>query len=177
MAASRKGCLFDKTDYRKLRASLDNQVKNIQKIVINALAYIGETAVKTAREQGKYNDITGNLRSSIGYVILKDGKPVIGGNFEAVSVPPGKRTVKRPDGSIQTVKVGGDGAKGKKQGEEFLRKLRSKYPRGIVLIVVAGMDYAAYVEFKYDKDVLHSAEQVADSLLKKLLGKYMSTKG
>lgn len=87
MAASHKGCLFDKTDYRKLRASLDNQVKNIQKIVINALAYIGETAVKTAREQGKYNDITGNLRSSIGYVILKDGKPVIGGNFEAVSVP------------------------------------------------------------------------------------------
>lgn len=176
MAKSRKGCLFSKTDYRKLRAGLDKNVKNAHKVIINALAYIGETAVKTARENGRYNDITGNLRSSIGYVVLSDGKPVVGGNFDAVPVAAGKRTVKRPDGSVQTIKVGGDGSEGQKQGKELLKKLQSKYPWGIVLIVVAGMNYAAYVEFNKDKDVLHSAEQVADALLLKLLGKYISTK-
>lgn len=176
MAKSYKGCLFSKTDVRKLSLRTDKAIKNKTKAIINALAYIGETAVKTARENGRYNDITGNLRSSIGYVILNDGKKVKGGNFDAVSVPSGKRSIKRPDGSVQTITVGGDGSDGQKAAKDLLKKLQAKYPWGIVLIVCAGMNYAAYVEFNKDLDVLHSAEQVADSLLLQLLGGYISNK-
>lgn len=176
MAKARKGCLFSETDYAELKKSLDKDIKDAKKAIIRALAYIGETAVKTARENGRYNDITGNLRSSIGYVVLDNGKPVKGGRFATVTVQPGKRKVKRADGTVQTITVGGDGSAGQKAGEELLKKLQSKFPWGTVLIVCAGMDYAAYVEYKYDKDVLHSAEQVADALLLKLLGKYISKK-
>lgn len=154
----------------------DRVIKNKTKAIINALAYIGETAVKTARENGRYNDITGNLRSSIGYVILNDGKKVVGGNFNAVSVASGKRTIKKADGKTQTIKVGGDGSEGQKTAQELLKKLQAKYPWGIVLIICAGMKYAAYVEYHKDLDVLHSAEQIADSLLLQLLGGYISKK-
>lgn len=46
--------------------------------LIRAMSYAGEKFVKDAREmnksQGGFGDVTGNLRSSIGYFILKDGE-------------------------------------------------------------------------------------------------------
>lgn len=55
-------------------------------------------------------------------------------------------------------------SEGKAEGEAYARSLVSKFPKGIVLIVVAGMNYAAYVSAK-GKDVLDSAELLADKLV------------
>ena len=71
-----KGVIVSKTDMRKLRAGLQAKMKDIVELLIKQLSYIGEECIRIARESGSYNDITGNLRSSIGYVILYDGKPV-----------------------------------------------------------------------------------------------------
>lgn len=168
-----KGVIVSKTDMRKLKKGLEAKMKDIADLLIFRLSQIGEECVKIAREKGTYNDITGNLRSSIGYVILYDGKPVLGSNFEAVSVPAGIRTIKNPDGTIRKYKVGGDGVKGQQAGQELLEKLQAKYPWGIVLIVCAGMKYAAYVEAVHHKDVLTAAERKADSLAKELLNKWI----
>lgn len=135
----------------KVSASIDKEVKNLVDGVIDTLSYIGERAVTIARERGDYMNRTGNLRSSIGYVILHDGQPVRQGEPE----------------------VYGEGNQGSQVAEELLTMVRSEYPQGIVLIVCAGMNYASYVEDIYGKDVLTSArletEQLAERMLKELL--------
>ena len=107
---------------------------------------------------------------------LYDGKPVVGGKFIATTVQAGTRKVKRPDGSWQTIKVGGDGSAGQKAGQDLLKTLQSEYPWGLVLIVCAGMKYAAYVEAVRHKDVLTSAELRAESLAKQLLNGFITEK-
>lgn len=135
----------------KVSASIDKEVRNLVDGVIDTLSYIGERAVTIARERGDYMNRTGNLRSSIGYVILHDGQPVRQGEPE----------------------VYGEGNQGSQVAEELLTMVRSEYPQGIVLIVCAGMNYASYVEDIYGKDVLTSArletEQLAERMLKELL--------
>lgn len=155
-----KGVIVSKTDFRKLNAKLSMTKKEITDFILFRFEQIGEEAVKIAREKtwedGSFHDVTGNLRSSIGYVILIDGKIHKGSNFEAI---PGKK---------------GDGTKGSAVGQSFISKLQSKFPWGIVLIICAGMEYAAFVENIKHKDVLTSAEHLAESLMKKLLGKLIS---
>lgn len=147
-----KGVIVSITDMRKLNAKLSAKKKEITDFIVFRFEQIGEEAVKIAREQGSYHDVTGNLRSSIGYLILVDGKVVKQG------------APKRYPGTQ------GDGAKGEAEGQALLTKLKAKYPYGIVLIICAGMEYAAFVEDVRHKDVLTSAQHLAESLMKKLLG-------
>lgn len=146
-----KGVIVSKTDMRKLRAGLKAKTKDIVDHLVKQLTYIGEECVRIARQNGSYNDITGNLRSSIGYVVLYDGNPVVYGSSKQYS------------GSQ------GNGDQGAAAAEILLNSLRAKFHWGVVLIVCAGMKYAAYVENIHHKDVLTSAELKAESLANKLL--------
>lgn len=146
-----KGALVNKTNVLKLQKGLKMKLADIAKALVEQLTYIGEECVRIARENGSYNDITGNLRSSIGYVVLQDGKPVKQG------------APKQYDGKA------GNGAQGVTAAENLLKRLQAQYPRGIVLIICAGMHYAAYVENIYHKDVLTTADLKAQSLLKDLM--------
>lgn len=148
-----KGVIVSKTDMRKLKDDLKVKMNEITDFIIARFEQIGEECVKTARELGDYNDITGNLRSSIGYTILVDGQPVVKGDPKQYS---GKN---------------GNGAKGVAEAQALLSTLKAKFPWGVVLIVCAGMEYAAYVEDVRHKDVLTSAEHVAERMIKQLLGK------
>ena len=141
-----KGVIVSKTDMRKLKAGLQAKMKDIVALLVKQLSFIGEECIRIARESGSYNDITGNLRSSIGYVVLVDGKPVVTGASKQYS-----------------------GKAGPPAAEALLQSLQAKFPWGVVLIVCAGMKYAAYVEAVHHKDVLTSAELKAESLAKKLL--------
>lgn len=139
--------------------------------MVNVLCYAGEEVVKHARSlpspnpksmpkpipphQPGYIDWTGNLRASIGYVVLWDGAVVKMSDFAPV----------RGKG-----KKGGNGLTGSKKGREFLQKLIEENGEGLVLIVVAGMPYAAYVE-ALGYDVLDSAEIKAEEIVKRLLSK------
>ncbi len=146
-----KGVIVSKTDMRKLKSGLQAKMKDIADHIITQLTYIGDECIRIARENGSYNDITGNLRSSIGYVILYDGKPVQYGASKQYS---GKK---------------GNGEHGAHAAEALLQKLQAKFPWGIVLIVCAGMNYAAYVENIHHKDVLTTAELKMENLVEKLL--------
>lgn len=147
-----KGVIVSKTDMRKLKDNLNAKMKDITDFLVFRFEQIGEECIAIARDNGTYHDVTGNLRSSIGYVILVDGKEV-------------KRAEpKRYSGSQ------GDGAKGAAEGQAFLNSLKAKFPWGVVLIICAGMEYAAFVEDVKHKDVLTSAEHVAEKLVKQLIG-------
>ena len=113
---------------------LKSRVEELINETIYKLSYIGENVVNTARLSGEYLDQTGNLRSSIGYIISIDGEIIRRGEFNVVK----------------------DGKDGTKSGEALAQAL-AKTSKGITLIVVAGMHYAVYVSAK-GLDVLDSAE-------------------
>lgn len=111
----------------------------VRKEMLRTLSYIGESAVKMIRQQPmteSWNDITGNLRSSIGYVVVEGGNIITMSNFEQVK----------------------DGNKGTKEGLEYTEKIAkqeaSVIANNFALIVVAGMEYAIYVERRDNKVVL-----------------------
>jgi hypothetical protein len=125
---------------------LEAKARSLHRALVNNLIYVGEAAVKEARERGRYKDRTGNLRSSIGYCVVDDGKVISGSSFDVVKT----------------------GAQGSQEGRKFLTRLVSEHSSGLVLIVVAGMDYAAYVEAK-NLNVLDSAEQMSERLIPQLM--------
>lgn len=148
-----KGVLVSKTNTKKIYAKLQMERKKLIDFLVKQLSYIGEASVKIAREQGDYNDITGNLRSSISYIVLNDGEVKVHG------------AAKQYDGKK------GSGAKGVQEGEMLLKRLQAKFPWGVVLVVCAGMEYAAFVENVRGRRVLIDAELEAERLFNKLLGK------
>lgn len=158
----------------EIRRAAQESVDSLTQEIVRMLAYAGEEAVNTARnlpsppvsmymdENGEYRrrvephqpnyiDWTANLRSSIGYAVFVDGKPVTVGYFAPV-------------------KGGEDGAE---KGREFALSLAPEFPTGIALVVVAGMKYAKYVTSK-GYDVLDSSAAFArreiPSLIESLLG-------
>ncbi|TFU95265.1 hypothetical protein E4T81_01685 [Barnesiella sp. WM24] len=120
----------------------------VERQIIESLCRVGEEAVKLAKlippERG-FNDQTGNLRSSIGYVVVKDGKPV--------------------NVSFGAVKGGHAGVN---EGQRLALQVGSNYTDGYALVVVAGMNYAVHVESK-GRDVLTSAEKFAEKEIAKEL--------
>ncbi len=127
---------------------LEKRIGELRWKIIEIFKYVGEQAVNEARNNHRYANQTGNLQSSIGYCVLNKGDVIFGGRD-----------------SFKVEKNGQEGAKG---GWEFLQRLISEHPTGIVLIVVAGMEYAAYVEAK-NLNVLDSAEQLAEREIPRLL--------
>lgn len=120
----------------------------VERQIIESLTHIGEEAVKIAREPhaNDWQDQTGNLRSSIGYAVFKDGKQIGQSAFDTVPAKNAKKGTKQ------------DGAR---KGLELAREVGSQYTDGYALVVVAGMNYAVCVESK-GRDVLTSAEKAAE---------------
>jgi hypothetical protein len=122
------------------------QIERAEQQVIYNLAYIGEQCLAEARSTNSYKDRTGNLRSSIGYVIVKNGRIIRQSNFA----------------TVQT------GSQGKIEGEQYARSVARNFTEGITLIVVAGMNYASYVSAR-GFNVLDSAELLAKKIIPKML--------
>lgn len=133
----------------QLKEVLEKRKANLGQAILFRLQRTGETFVTNARNNGSYKDHTGNLRSSIGYVILKDGIQLFD-NF---------KTVPAVDPQATGIAVGAQNA------EDLLGDIAVAFPRGYVLIVVAGMEYAAAVESK-NFDVLTSSSLIAANDLK-----------
>lgn len=129
-----------KTPKAELRAYIAKGVEEQRQRVIRMLMYIGEQCVNDARLKGSYKDHTRNLRGSTGYVVVDNGKIV------SLSAP--------NNGSSE----------GSSKATAFLNELASGYSSGIVLIVVAGMHYAQYVQDR-GYNVLDSAEILAEKLI------------
>lgn len=130
------------TPMSSIEGFLKTQIERRQKAIINTFEYIGIACQNEARENGSYTDRTGNLRSSIGYVLVVDGMIH----------------------SLSQLDQNTGGAK----GQHYLKQLTSQFPHGIALILVAGMQYAARLE-AIDYNVLTSAELMAGEMIPKLM--------
>ena len=128
-----------------INRKVDRFVVNIEQRIIWALAMAGESFVNDARNTQTYQDQTGNLRSSIGYIIARDGI-IIQENVEG-----------KPEG--------------KAKAREVAREVLRDNSKGFILIVVAGMEYAAAVESK-GYDVITGSIPAAKALLKKKIKEY-----
>lgn len=130
----------------------DIQVRmmRLQRAIIRTFLAAGEKALNAARSTKSYKDQTGNLRSSIGYVVVADGQIVRMSDF-ALS------------------EKGSDRMTGQATGKDYIKKLVAEVPTGVALIMVAGMNYAVYVQKRFD--VLDSSELTADKILSELLPK------
>ena len=137
--------------------------KHVQKVVA-LLTYVGEEVVNQIRngDISSWIDRTGNLRSSIGYIITIDGETVKSSSFA---------TVKGPDAPqhIEGEKTDYSALNGSSEGRIYANRLASLYDKGIALIVVAGMEYASYVEKLENKVVLAQGEIEARKLVTKMV--------
>lgn len=98
-------------------------------MIIQAIETACIEVLQKARMLDTYKDQTHRLRSSLGYVIYKDGQQVAS-NFQSTG--------------------GEKGDEGVQIGQQRAAEAAAGIP-GIVAVVVAGADYASYVEAKgYD---------------------------
>lgn len=116
----------------------------IEQAILLRLKRVGERFIRNCRNNANFTDRTANLRSSFGYVILKNGTEVFGAL--------GK----------------GEGKEGPEQAQKVIDEVAQKFPTGFVLIGVAGMDYAAAVESK-GFDVITGSSAIAEQELKKAM--------
>ncbi|MSS16783.1 hypothetical protein [Sodaliphilus pleomorphus] len=120
--------------------------------VDRALSYLGEQCIVRIRDRSaedSWIDHTGNLRSSIGYAVYDYGKKYIESTFAVVR----------------------QGGKGASEGRKMVNELASKYANVYALVVVAGMNYAEFVEAIESKDVLASTESWARTKVDEYLNK------
>lgn len=111
----------------------------IKRLTIRALSELGEQCVTKIRDRAgdkSWYDQTGNLRSSVGYVIAHNKNIIQYSTFNQVN----------------------QGSEGVKTGKDLAKELAKRYSNNYVLIVVAGMNYAEFVEAMDNKDVLASTE-------------------
>lgn len=113
------------------------------------LTYCGENFVKLARINGNYTDRTGNLRSSIGYAVVKDGQ------------------ILRQDHQIAG--QGSEGQKGVANARMLVEVLAQEFSSGWALIGVAGMDYALAVESLDGYDVISSSSVATEVIMKEII--------
>ena len=106
--------------------------------------------IRNRSGETSWYDDTGNLRSSIGFVILDDGKIIFQSGFE-------------------TVKSGTEGSRIGKEFSEQVAQRTEQFKRGLVLLVVAGMEYAAYVEAMENKDGLASSKPYANRIVQEMI--------
>lgn len=125
--------------------------------IINSLSYLGLECIVKIRDrsaEASWYDHSGNLRSSVGFAIYNNGKVVMDSGFKQVL----------------------NGKEGVESGKKAIIELATKYANNqFTLVILAGMEYAEYVEAMENKDVLASTELWArgevESRIQKALSK------
>ena len=127
------------TKLSEVHDMLMREAERVERLTIRALSKLGEQCVTKIRDRAgdeSWYDQTGNLRSSVGYVIAHNKNIIQYSTFNQVK----------------------QGSEGVKTGKDLAKELAKRYSNNYVLIVVAGMNYAEFVEAMDNKDVIASTE-------------------
>lgn len=126
-----------------VKAHMDKAKQGFEDSLLDEFRRTGEQFIADARNIRTYQDQTGNLRSSIGYALFKDGQ------------------------MLEQTFPGGDVTG---SGGTLAKWVANSYKRGYLLVVVAGMFYAQYVEAK-SYDVLTGSSYAAETNIKARVAK------
>ena len=140
------------TKLSEVHDMLMRETERVERLTIRALSKLGEQCVTKIRDRAgdkSWYDQTGNLRSSVGYVIAHNKNIIQYSTFNQVK----------------------QGSEGVKTGKDLAKELAKRYSNNYVLIVVAGMNYAECVEAMENKNVLASAELFARKELPGMMSK------
>ncbi|HOZ15960.1 MAG TPA: hypothetical protein PLH91_03710 [Tenuifilaceae bacterium] len=141
-----------------IRKELLRQRQEIVHGIVDICHYVGEKFVKEARQamsidsgifpKNDYTDRTGNLRQSIGYILILDGKVLFS---------------RQPDNP---------------EGMSYYNFLISSLPKakGLWLVGMAGMKYASYVE-SMGYNVITSQSEMVFVDLSRMLKSYAESSG
>lgn len=127
------------TPMSEVQSELMAGLRQAERQIVRTLSYLGTLCVNRVRDRSgeeSWFDDTGNLRSSIGFVIARDGHIVGESGFGQVR----------------------QGSEGSMEGRKLAEELARQSSSGYMLVIVAGMHYASYVEARDNKDVLASTE-------------------
>lgn len=144
---AKKGGLTPLWSDKEVERWFDYYIDRAEEKIYLLLQRAGEEFVKIARKKGAYKDQTGNLRSSIGYVIAKEGE-VLTENFELAE-------------------KGSEKSRGMREAKRLTNDLIGLHKNGWVLIGVAAMPYAAFVEGIYNLDVVSVAADETEGWIRK----------
>lgn len=140
---------FTEADLGKQMEDIIGRIVRVTQNELNQLGLQMTTAARMkTKGQGGFNDQTGNLRSSIGFILMYDGEVVT----EDFKIAEG--------GTDRTTGV----AKGKEEAE----RISKESPEGWAIILVAGMEYASWVE-NMGYDVISGTTLGADKKLQRAL--------
>ena len=141
-----------KTSMESIDDLIEQANRTIYQEIVRALSYLGEQSVAKVRDREQsesWIDQTGNLRSSIGYAVYSHGKQLMESAFDMVR----------------------NGTQGQSEGRRMVESLANQYSTTYAMVVVAGMNYAEFVEARESKDVLASTEIWAKSKIDDYLKK------
>lgn len=151
-----------KFDPSAFRRRVDEILANKRADIIEALIYVGDACVIHAKSNYTYTDQTGNLTNSIGYVIFEDGE-VVSEHFKKTTN--GNGLTENPYSTTGQIF--------NKSREVAKKALKGQM--GFVLVIVAGMEYAMFVETK-GKVVLAATELYAQNEIQNLLKNFKAKK-
>lgn len=140
---------FSEDDIEKI---IEEFLNRVVRIIKNELSQIGLEAISEARlkskQQGGFDDQTGNLRSSMYYCLIYNGEIIIE-DFEASN-------------------KGSDKQSGIESAKKASRDIASEDNEGWGIVIGAAMEYASWVEAK-GFDVITGATLSAESKLKRAM--------
>lgn len=134
------------TPTKQINALLRHEAERQRRVLIRTMLYCAEEITNAARSTDSYTDRSGNLRSSVGCIVIVDGKIIQEYGFEQIK----------------------QGAQGVTDGQDYAYSLARQFPKGVAIVAVAGKEYASYVADK-GYDVLDSAEELAKIVVEKSL--------
>ena len=144
------------TNKKELDAEFKRFENRYNDKAVELLLRLGEQVVKRARENGSYTDRTSNLRNSIGYLVIHNGR-IVQTSFT---------------GNTPSRNGKGDLNFSHKTGLDYAKDVASNLDRNKTYLVwVAGMEYAAIVESK-GYDVLQGSKDWAESEAQKQIEKF-----
>lgn len=128
--------------------TMKKELELIEERQVERMKTLGEMCVKYARmipEDIEFEDPNGDLRSSIGCKVFRNGVSVYS-NYEVV----------------------GDGYEGARMGAELAEKVGDSNKKGVMLVVTFGLDYTYNLEYR-GVDVARSLEEIRDEDLPKMM--------
>lgn len=144
------GIKVDKKTLDKALAKIDRVPKIVNFVVEDVFAEVGAYITDGIRNGSlsSWQDDSGNLRSSVGYAVARKGRITKMSDFETVL----------------------NGAEGSAKGKRKVAEIASKYAQyDCMLVIVAGEEYAVYVEAVNGKVVMSEGYNYIEKNLPKQL--------